>query len=195
VNRSASELRARTLALAGVFVTWTAILAAADVKTVTIFEGRQIEIPVPEGWSFQTKLDEERGVQTVELADPKKEVQLDVSFLPDPDGEMSTRKALEEQAKRIFVFYLSQSVEREMKLVSFEAAGGIGVSTTFTDRKLDPKHVPEGEKLMSTTGLRSWKGVYLIFTLLSDSKDSAAYRSALEIVQKGLKQVKAPASF
>jgi hypothetical protein len=164
-------------------------------KTVTVFEGRQIEIPVPAGWSFESKLDENRAVQTVELVDPKKEIQLDVSFLPDPDGEMSARKALEEQAKKIFVFYLPQSVEKDMKLDAFDAPGGIGVVTSFTDRTLDPKHIPEGEKLISTTGIRSWKGVYTIFTLLADSRTSAAYRTALEIARSGLKQVKAPASF
>jgi len=179
----------------GLLVASSGILAAADARTITIFEGRRIEIPVPPGWSFQSRVDEERGVQTVELIDPKKEIQLDVSFLPDPEGEMSTRKALEEHARTIFVFYLQQSVEKDMKLDAFDAPGGLGVFTSFTDKTLDPKHIPEGEKLISTTGLRSWKGVYLIFTLLTDSAKSSAYRTALEIVQNGLKQVKAPASF
>jgi hypothetical protein len=168
---------------------------AEATKTITIFEGRQIEIPVPAGWTFENKSSPDKEAQTIELADPKKEIQLDVSFLPDPDGEMSTRKALEEQARKIFVFYLQQAVERDMKLDTFDAPGGLGVFTSFTDKTLDPKHIPEGEKLISTTGLRSWKGVYLIFTLLADTRSSAAYRSALEIVQSGLKQVKAPASF
>ncbi|HKD19651.1 MAG TPA: hypothetical protein VKG23_17490 [Thermoanaerobaculia bacterium] len=170
-------------------------LAAAEARTITIFEGRQIEIPVPPGWSFENKSSPGKDVQTIELADPKKEIQLDVSFLPDSDGEMSTRKALEDQARKIFVFYLQQSVERDMKLDAFEAPGGLGVVTSFTDKTLDPKHIPAGEKLISTTGIRSWKGVYLIFTLLSDTRSSAAYRTALDVVQKGLKQVKAPASF
>lgn len=171
------------------------LLAAGDSKTVTIFEGRQVVIPVPSGWKLEDKTSPKKEAQTIELVDPKKEIQLDVSFLPDPDGEMSTRKALEEQARRIFVFYLQQSVERDMKLDAFDAPGGLGVFTSFTDKTLDPKHIPEGEKLISTTGIRSWKGVYLIFTLLADSRSSAAYRTALEIVQSGLKQVKAPASF
>lgn len=183
---------------------YAAILAApvalaapptGSTRTITIFEARQIEIPVPPGWTFENKSSPDKEAQTIELADPKKEVQLDVSFLPDPDGEMSTRKGLEEQARKIFVFYLPQSVEKDMKLDAFDAPGGLGVFTSFTDKTLDPKHIPEGEKLVSTTGLRSWKGVYLIFTLLADSRNSAAYRSALEIVQSGLKQVKAPASF
>ena len=82
-----------------------------------------------------------------------------------------------------------------MKLDGFDAPGGIGVVTSFTDKRLDPKHVPAGEKLISTTGIRSWKGVYIIFTLLSDSRASAAYKTALDVVRSGLKQVKAPASF
>ena len=189
-----NELRISTLAGAFVLAP-TAILAAGSPRTITIFEGRQVEIPVPSGWTFENRADPEHGVSTVRLADPKKEIQLDVSFLPDPDGEMSTRKALEEHAREIFAFYLPHSVEKDMKLDAFDAPGGVGVFTSFTDRTLDPKHVPEGEKLISTTGIRSWKGVYLIFTLLTDSKSSAAYRTALEIVQGGLKQVKAPASF
>jgi hypothetical protein len=180
---------------ASVFAVGPLVAQSSGTKTVTIFEGRQIAIPVPPGWKFENKSSPDKEVQTVELVDPKKEIQLDVSFLPDPDGEMSTRTALEEQARKIFVFYLQQSVEKDMKLDAFESPGGLGVFTSFTDKTLDPKHIPGGEKLISTTGIRSWKGVYMIFTLLADSRTSAAYRTALELVQSGLKQVKAPASF
>jgi len=184
----------------GPLAAWAAFFAAAVVlgaestRSVAIFEGQQVEIPVPAGWEIDERQDPKTGLQSVELSDPGKDAELSISFMPDSQGSMSTRGGLEKLARHVFGTYLESSVEKQMKLTYFEAPGGAGVYTSFTDAKLDPKRIPEGEKLMSTAGLRSWKGGYLIFTLLTNTRDSVAYRKALDIVQSGLK-VKTPVAF
>jgi hypothetical protein len=169
-----------------------AAAGAASSELITIFEGRRVDVPVPLGWTFEDKLDPKTGIRAVVLKDPKNEVQLDVSFLPDPEGRMGTRQTLEDEARRLFSAYLSQAVETEVKLTSFNSRDGIGVYASFTDRTLDPKHIPEGEKLMSTTGIRSWSGAYLLFTLLANSADSASYKTALQLAKSGISEVKSP---
>jgi hypothetical protein len=168
---------------------------ANDQRTISIFQGRKLEIPVPKGWSYEERPGPQNGSQTVVLADKKKDVLLTILFLPDSDGALSTREGLEQQAKRVLTPYLEQAVEKKLDLTFFEAADGVGVFTSFTDNKLDPKHIPEDEKLISTTGFRSWNGAGLFFTLLTNSRDLPAYETALDIVRSGIRQVKGPVAF
>jgi hypothetical protein len=168
---------------------------AEGAKTVVIFEGRQISVPVPNSWTLEEGRDPHHGTPTLRIAAPKEEIVMQISFFPDSEGRLASRKDLEAEAQRIFAFYLESAVEKEMRLTFFDASDGMGVYTSFTDSKLDPKQIPEGEKLVSTTGIRSWKGAYLLFTLLTDSTKSPTYEKALDLVRTGLKQVKAPVSF
>ena len=168
---------------------------ADDIKTVTVFEAREFSVPVPSGWSFEEGQDPHLGMTTLKLEDPGKEVDLQMTFLPDPEGKVSSREAVEAEAKRILEPMLKTSVEKEIRLTFFDSPGGAAAYTTFTDSKLDPKHIPEDEKLLAVSGIRAWKGGYTLFTLLTNTKDSAAYRKALEIALSGTRQTKAPVSF
>ena len=162
--------------------------APAEERSITIFEGRRIAVPVPAGWHYEESRNPKTGAQTVELADPKNAVQLDVTFFPDSTGRLATRTALEAEMRKDFAFYLGGSVEQDMTFTPFEAPGGLGGYTSFTDRSLVGKPVPAGEKLISTTGMRSWEGAYLLFTLLSNSRDADEFRKALGIVKSGLRE-------
>ncbi len=178
---------ARALLAFGLFL--LAAAARAEERSVTIFEGRKISVSVPKGWKFGEAQDPKTGVQTLEWLEPSGEVQLDISFFPDSKGRLATRAGLEAEMKRTLSFYLAEAVEREMKITSLETADGVCGYTSFTDRRLVGRKIPEGERLISTTGMRSWKGVYLLFTLLSNSRDTEAFRQALEIVRSGVKEV------
>jgi len=162
----------------------------AAEQSVTIFEGRKIVVSVPKGWKFAQAADSRTGVQTLEWLDPAGDVQLDVSFLPDSKGRLMTREGLEAEMKRAMAFYLEDAVEREMKFTVLETADGVCEYTSFTDRRLVGKKIPEGERAISTTGIRSWKGVSLYFTLLSNSRDTEAFRQALEIVRSGVNEIR-----
>ena len=144
---------------------------------------------VPAGWRFTERREPKTGAQTVHLADPKDTIQLDVTFFPDTGDRLATQAGLEAEMRRTFAFYLGGAVEKDMKFTSFEAPGGAGGYTSFTDRSLVGRPIPEGEKLISTTGMRSWKGAYFLFTLLSNSRDSGEFRKALDVVRSGIREV------
>jgi hypothetical protein len=180
----------RILVALGLFLSAGAIRAVE--RSVTIFEGRKISVSVPRGWKFGEASDPRTGVQTLEWYDPGGEIQLDVSFLPDSKGRLATREGLEGEMRRAMTFYLEGSVEREMKFTVLQTQDGICEYTSFTDRKLVGKKIPEGEKLVSTTGIRAWKGVALYFTLLSNSRDTPAFRQALELVRSGVSEIRTP---
>ena len=120
---------------------------------------------------------------TLHFQDPEGEVAVVLAFFPDPAGTQPNRADLE------------SAVEKDMSLTYFDAPDGGGVYASFTDGNLDPEKVPADEKLISTAGLRSMKGVYVLFTVLTNSRDSASDRRAMDLVRGELRQVKTPVSF
>jgi hypothetical protein len=170
-------------------------ISGDDVRTVTIFQGRQIALAVPAGWKFDEELDPHHGTPTLHVEDPQGDVALALSFFPDPADGQPNRADLEAEARSLFEPYLDSAVEKDMSLTYFEAPDGSGVYASFTDGNLDPQNLPEDEKLISTAGLRSMKGVYVLFVVLTNSRNSASYRRALELVRGEMRQVKTPVSF
>jgi hypothetical protein len=81
-----------------------------------------------------------------------------------------------------------------MKVNFFDTPSGPGAWASFTDRSLVGRPIPEGQKLISTTGLRSWKGAFLMFTLLSNSVETSSFRQAMNVVQAGITLATTPTS-
>lgn len=163
-------------------------LAVAETKSVEIFEGREISVEVPSGWQSMHSRDDSSGVQTLSFEDPRGEIKLDISFFPDTKERLATREGVEAEMRSAFRTYRAAAVEREMKFTFVDEIDGFCGYTSFTDRSLVGKTPPTGERLISTTGIRSWKGAYLMFTLLTNSVDSKPYREALAIVTKNLRE-------
>lgn len=170
-------------------------ISGDDVRTVTIFQGRQIALAVPAGWKYDEELDPHHNTPTLHVQDPDGQVAVVFAFFPDPAGTQPNRADLEAEAQNLFEPYMESAVEKDMSLTYFEAPDGGGVYASFTDGNIDSESVPDDEKLIATAGLRSMKGAYVLFTVLTNSRDSAAYRRAMELVRGELRQVKTPVSF
>ena len=185
--RSLEAARRARILLAVSVVLGAGAAHAAD-RPVEILGGRKISVAVPKDWTFTESREPKTGTQALNWRDPSGQVRLDISFYPDDNGWVGTREGLEAEMDKVFVFYRDGAVEKEKKSVNLKPASGIGAYMTFTDRSLVGKELPPGEHRISTTGIRSWKGAYLVFTLLSNSRDSAPYLQALEIVRSGVKE-------
>lgn len=185
---------ARGLLAVAAFLLFSGAISGDDVRTVTIFEGRQIAVAVPAGWRFDAQLDPHHGSPIVHLQDPAGEVAVVLAFFPDGRAHPD-REDLEADARNLFEPYLEHAIEKEMDLTYFDAPDGAGVYASFTDEDLDPRGTPADARLISTAGLRSMKGVSVLFTLLTGSRESAPYRRALDLVRGELRQVKTPVSF
>lgn len=151
---------------------------------LTIFQQRQVSIAVPDGWTYAESRDAKTGVQTATIDDPSGEIQLSVSFFPDQAKRLATKAALEKQMRALFAEYVPGSVEQKMNFTFTETSDGIEGHVVFTDRALAGKEIPKDQRLVSTTGMRSWPGAYAFFTLLSNQTKSEAYAQALKIVQE-----------
>ena len=161
--------------------------AAADTKTITIFEKRSIEYAAPAGWAMASSR-HPTGAQTVTLTTSG--LRVDVSFFPDPENRFATKEALEELMRKAFGHQLAGAVQKEMTIVHSETAGGLMGQTVFTDKTLAGRPVPPNEFLHATLGIRHWPGVFANFTILSNDLESAEYKQALEFVKSGVRQWK-----
>jgi hypothetical protein len=160
-----------------------------DRRSVSLPDGTVISLAPPPGWDVRwtaTGTDSGGRIETVQLNAPASEVQVDVSFFSDPAGKISTRPAIEAELKRRFSFYLESSVEKQMAFTDLGSPSSVGAFTVFTEQRLVGKKIPENERLLSTTGIRSWKGGYLLFTILSNSRETNEYGLALELVRTGI---------
>ena len=167
-----------------------AALAAPKEKArdelLVLFGQRRVTLAVPAGFVFSSDKDE-RGLITARLADPKEKITLEISFLPDSDGEAATPRGRKEFLVQTFQRYVAASVEQAMQFEELEPRAGAGTYCVFTDQDLVGKtKLPPGEYLYSTTGVKAWRGCLAVFTLLSQSTTSDEYRSAMKLLRESL---------
>lgn len=158
----------------------------AHDETLILFGQRRVGIAVPDGFVFASNKDEQ-GLITAHLNSPKETVSLQISFLPDNDGEFSTSRGRKELMVRSFQQYVVGSVEQGMRFEELEPRTGSGTYCVFTDTSLVGKtKFPPGEYLNSTTGVKSWHGCLALFTLFSNNTTSDEYRAAMKILRDSL---------
>ena len=128
-----------------------AALAAPKEKArdelLVLFGQRRVTLAVPAGFVFSSDKDE-RGLITARLADPKEKITLEISFLPDTDGEAATPRGRKEFLVQTFQRYVAASVEQAMQFEELEPRAGAGTYCVFTDQdlvgktKLPPRRIP-----------------------------------------------------
>ena len=159
---------------------------ATSERTITIFEERTIAVTVPEGWTF----DESRnaaGVQTISMVDPSGEIHLEASFIPDSGNRLASQEALEEEMKLAFGDMLQGAVEKDYKFVFGKTFDGLEGHMIFTDKKLVGKKIGDDERRLATVGIRRWPGVFMLFTVLSNQTESAAYKAAMRVITRDIR--------
>src|SRR5258706_10879952 len=118
-------------------------LLAGSTRTVTIFQGRQVTVAVPDGWTFADSRESGNGIQTLALEDPSGEIKLSLSFFPDSENRLGSKGAIEAAMKKYFAAMLNGAVEREMNIVSSDAPGGFEGHSIFTDEQFAGREVPK----------------------------------------------------
>lgn len=179
-------------------VLWFALLlpvaSLAKEESFLLYEDHRVAIDVPEGFTY-TLNSGDAGMITVRILDPKQEANLEISFLPDPDGRFTTPRARREFIVETFDKYVEGSVEKEMRFTELKPRAGAATLCVFTDASLVGKTAyPKGEYLNATTGLKAWRGCAAFFTLLSNGLESPGYVAAMKIVTESVGEPKAQAT-
>lgn len=160
-------MRPVRLALA-LLLLFSAVSLFAVTRTIRIFDKRQVVIAVPEGWKFELTKDKKTGLQTIQL-DDRNGVRASATFHPDPENALASEEALDERARGLFA--------------------PVGEETRFTVTKTVDGFARHAVVDDATKGIRSWPGVYLVFTVTGEDRESEAYARAIEVITEGLREV------
>lgn len=172
--------------LAGLVALSGPALAAPSAReeSVFIFGNRRVTFAVPDGFTFVVERNES-GVVGVRIEQvPAGGATLQVSFVPDRDGELATARGRKEFMHAHFQSYLLASVDQVMQFEELMPRTGGGTYAVFTDASLVGKAPPPGEFLLCTAGVKAWSGVGAVFTLLSHATDSPAHRLLLALLRE-----------
>ena len=164
----------------------------AQEETVFLFENRRVMFDVPQGFGFASSKDD-RGLITVRIADRKERVNLQITFLPDSEGQFGSARARKEFIHENFQEYLAGSSEKVMEFEELDPRQGAGTYCVFTDASLVGRSkVPPGEYLNSTTGVKAWPGVLAVFTLLSNGTQTKEYESVMTMLRESVQEKPTP---
>jgi hypothetical protein len=178
----------------GFLLCFSSALTWAKEETFPFYQDHWITIAVPDGYTHTRKLTE-AGIVTAYITDPKKEISLEISFLPDPEGQFATPRSQRVFMAQNFEKYVGGSVEKAMQFEELKARVGTVSLCVFTDASLVGKtEFPPGEYLNATTGIKQWPGCAAVFTLLSNGTRSPAYIAAMKIITESVEDKNPPGS-
>jgi len=156
-------------------------------EEILILSGeRRVALTVPPGFQYSSGKDE-RGLISARLTAPHERLSLELSFLPDPEGEYATARGRKELIAQAFQQYVGSSVEQAMRFEELDPRIGAGTYCVFTDANLVGKNdLPRGEYHHVTTGLKSWRGCFALFTLFSHDTTSDDYLAAMKLLRESV---------
>lgn len=182
----------RTALLLVSLVAAGALHAKDQEESIFLFQNRKVSIVVPDGLGFASSKDE-RGLMIVQLADPKDKVSMAMTFLPDPTGTYANARSRKELMDESFRQYVEGSVEKTMQFEELEPKMGAGTYCVFTDASLVGKtKLPPHEYLNSTTGVKSWPGVVVVFSLFSNGTASKEYKAVMKMLRESVHENPVP---
>ncbi len=162
-------------------------------QSLQIFQQRQIFVPTPAGWTYRVEGGAFSMVPTFSLTHNSNEVNVLVSVFPDAARKMDSFEAIEHFVR----FSWEQLPDRQTavdKVLRIEKASnghGKTVWHKYTDGALVGLPIPPNQWLHVTKGIRAWGGLFLQFTVLSNSLESADYRLGRDIALSGVRELPA----
>lgn len=169
-----------------------AVAAAQREELVSILDGRRVSVAVSPGFAFKQERDA-AGLVQVQLTHAGQRVNLDLLFVPDPDGQAGTARSRRERMVELFNDYVADSVEKGMQFEELEPRRGAGTYCVFTDAKLRGRtELPPGEYIHLTCGVKAWPGVMVVVRLFSNDTSGAAYQAAMRLLRESVEERPVP---
>jgi hypothetical protein len=167
----------------------------AKEDTFLFYQDHRVAVAVPDDYTYTRGVDES-GLPIARITDPKQEIILEITFLPDPENQFATPAAQRAFMAENFNKYVRGSVEKAMQFDELKPRVGRASFCVFTDATLVGKtELPPNEFLNATTGIKQWPGCAAFFTLLSHGTTSPAYVAAMKILTESVQDKKGPPAF
>jgi hypothetical protein len=172
---------------------WSGSVFARE-EFLPLTETRNISIKVPDGFSYKAGANA-RGALGIVLTNEKENINLTVTFEPDPEGQYQAERSRKERLHGEFSNYVEGSKENAMQFAELEPKFGAATYCIFTDAKLigkPPAEFPPGEYLNLTVGVKAWPGIVATFTLFSNDTSSASYDALMKSLRESIHEKPAP---
>lgn len=159
--------------------------AAESTERITVGDKAHVVVAVPDKWTLTRSVN--GGYPSLRLESPDRAVILQVSLFPDDNGLMADEELQLVMLGDLVAPFLADSVEKTAQLRPLNPRRGGGRYCVFTDARLvGVKELPPNEYRHATAGLKTGRGWFGVFTLLSQDTVSAEYRTSLDVLRNSL---------
>ncbi len=161
-------------------------VAALKEVSVAVPKGDTLVLHIPSDWHSSVSRPE-APAPTVQLDTKDDSLSFLFTFLVDKDQRFSTKEAVERQVIGTSQMYVAGSVEKQLKLTPIATKNGHGCYASFSDADLVNVPAPgKGQFKYVVSGMLVIGKQSAVFTLLSNDKNSAAYKQAFQLLADGI---------
>lgn len=161
---------------------------ARHPRSINVPGRGRLTVEVPAGYSFETERDP-RGAVLVRMENPVWRIRTVALVVAEDDLENTTRTWQENRLITFMADTLSQAAERDYNFSPLNPSTGTGVKMIFTDpRVVKGEPLPPEEYANLTGGVRAWRGVTIIFQVLSMDITSEEYREMMRVFTHGFER-------
>lgn len=162
-------------------------------QSLRIFEGRTIFVPTPASWVYRVEGGPLSVVPTFSVTHSSNEVRVMVSAFPDAARKLDSLEAIEHLVITSWELLPDRqsALEKVLRIQKVSDGNGKTVWHKYTDGSLVGQPIPPNQWLHVTKGIRAWDGLFLQFTVLSNSLESAEYLLGRDIALGGIRELPA----
>jgi hypothetical protein len=154
---------------------------AQTEKLVKLPAGPKVNILVPMGYSFESKLNTDGSVQFV-MENPVWDIHIQGLVAAERDPNITKRAWQEDKLVTFVATAMQLAKEDDYTFHPLPVESGSGVYCLFTAQDATPPK--PGEKNSGsyfTGGLKAWPGCVVIFRIVSPDKSSPEYQEAMDL--------------
>jgi hypothetical protein len=159
-------------------------VASAETAVLPLRDGREVTVKVPSGMEF--RVIGQASTPTLAIADAGKSILVQISFTSDLPSRFDTADKQKALLADLCHDDMEQSVEQQFNFKDLKPSSGDGLYLLLTDGNLINRTPPPGQYLKLTRGIRVSSDWVMVFSILSQSETSEAYRAAMAMVRGGV---------
>lgn len=146
--------------------------------------GTKLSILVPPGYSFRVERDAEDNA-AVFMENPVWPISITAFIIAERDPAITTTDWQQNQLISRVASALAQAKEQDYNFQTLHPSSGTGVFCVFTDSTYKkPQDLPLGEFINLPGGVKSWRGCFVYFQIMSNDIKSPEYQEAFQLFEQ-----------
>ena len=152
-------------------------------ETFRASSGDRLSLELPSGWKVDTQIGAGLAINTLRMVNSEATGVLLLSAIPGKESAGETLEELEQIVVSSARLQMQDSVEREVRTLSFNSKTAFGVYATLTDSRKPGSKLPPGEYRFSTTFVLNCSKRIVTATFLSNEEPFESVELAILILK------------